>query len=75
MALHLSTELDNRARETTFEQWKPEPIFKVRTRQPRLPKDEAGHSEAGKNRPLSEMEPLLAGLIVLDPARAAALRA
>lgn len=70
MALHLLAELDSRAREMTLEQWKPELIFEVKARRLRLLRGKAGRSEA-ENRLLPEMESLLAGLIALDPARAA----
>lgn len=73
MALHLLAELDSRAREITLEQWKPELIFEVKARRLRLLRGKAGRSEAEKNRLLPEMESLLAGLIALDPARAAVL--
>ncbi|HHD2530337.1 TPA: type VI secretion system domain-containing protein, partial [Klebsiella pneumoniae] len=73
MALHLLAELDSRAREMTLEQWKPELIFEVKARRLRLLRGKAGRSEAEKNRLLPEMESLLAGLIALDPARAAVL--
>lgn len=72
MALHLLAELDSRAREMTLEQWKPELIFEVKARRLRLLRGKAGRSEA-ENRLLPEMESLLAGLIALDPARAAVL--
>ncbi|HBS6950361.1 TPA: type VI secretion system tip protein VgrG [Klebsiella pneumoniae] len=73
MALHLLAELDSRAREMTLEQWKPELIFEVKARRLRLLRGKAGRSEEEKNRLLPEMESLLAGLIALDPARAAVL--
>ena len=66
-------EADSRAREMTLEQWKPELIFEVKARRLRLLRGKAGRSEAEKNRLLPEMESLLAGLIALDPARAAVL--
>ena len=66
-------EADSRAREMTLEQWKPELIFEVKARRLRLLRGKAGRSEAEKNRLLPEMESLLAGLIALNPARAAVL--
>lgn len=73
MALHLLGELDGSARALTLEQWTPELIFEVKARRLKLLRGKAGRNEADKTRLQPEMEILLAGLIALDPARAAVL--
>ncbi|CAI0936950.1 Uncharacterized protein conserved in bacteria [Serratia marcescens] len=73
MALHLLGELDGSARVLTLEQWTPELIFEVKARRLKLLRGKAGRNEADKARLQPEMDTLLAGLIALDPARAAVL--
>jgi type VI secretion system protein VasJ len=73
MALHLLGELDGSARALTLEQWTPELIFEVKARRLKLLRGKAGRNEADKTRLQPEMDALLAGLIALDPARAAVL--
>ena len=73
MALHLLGELDSSARQLTLAHWTPELLFEVKARRLRLLRGKAGRSEADKARLTPEIESLLSGLIVLDPARAAVL--
>ncbi|KAB8308356.1 type VI secretion system protein TssA [Erwinia endophytica] len=73
MALHLLGELDSSAGALTLAQWTPELMFEVKARRLRLLRAKAGRSEADKTRLQPEMDALLAGLIALDPARAAVL--
>ncbi|MDF9721858.1 type VI secretion system protein TssA, partial [Serratia marcescens] len=73
MALHLLGELDGSARALTLEQWTPALIFEVKARRLKLLRGKAGRNEADKTRLQPEMDALLAGLIALDPARAAVL--
>ncbi|WP_411749445.1 type VI secretion system protein TssA [Serratia marcescens] len=73
MALHLLRELDGSARVLTLEQWTPALIFEVKARRLKLLRGKAGRNEADKARLQPEMDTLLAGLIALDPARAAVL--
>ncbi|MTD42497.1 type VI secretion system protein TssA [Erwinia sp. CPCC 100877] len=73
MALHLLGELDSSARDLTLLQWSPEIIFEVKARRLKLLRMKAARSDADKTRLQPEMELLLAGLIAIDPARAAVL--
>ncbi|HEY1845463.1 MAG TPA: type VI secretion system protein TssA [Buttiauxella sp.] len=73
MALHLLGGLEAGASVLTLEQWTPELIFEVKARRLKLLRGKAGRSEADKTRLQPEMDALLAGLITLDPARAAVL--
>lgn len=73
LATHLFSELDSQAEAVTLVQWEPELLFEVRARHLKLLRMKAGRSESDKVRLQPEMEHLLAGLITLDPARAAVL--
>ncbi len=73
MALHLLGELDAAARQITLQQWTPDLLFEVRARRLKLLRMKAARSETDKIRLQPEMDTLLAGLLSLDPARAAVL--
>ena len=73
LALHLLGELNTQAGNLTLQQWEPELLFEVKARKLKLLRLQAGRSEADKTRLQPEMELLLAGLVALDPARAAVL--
>jgi type VI secretion system protein VasJ len=73
LAVHLFAELGDRASEVTLTDWEPELLFEVRARHLKLLRIKAGRSEADKARLGPVMDQLLAGLITLDPARAAVL--
>ncbi|KQN64316.1 type VI secretion system protein TssA [Erwinia sp. Leaf53] len=73
LATCLLSELGTQADGITLTQWEPALLFEVRARHLRLLRLKAGRSEADKKRLAPEMEQLLAGLIRLDPARAAVL--
>ena len=73
LALHLLAELDALSATLTLTQWEPGLLFEVKARRLKLLRMKAGRSEAEKIRLQPEMETLLAGLIALDPVRAAVL--
>jgi type VI secretion system protein VasJ len=73
LAVHLLGELDSQADGVTLDQWEPGLLFEVRARHLKLLRMKAGRSEADKTRLNPLMEKLLAGLIAIDPARAAVL--
>lgn len=73
LAMHLFAELGERAGEVTLGDWEPELLFEVQARHLKLLRLKAGRSEADKVRLSPLMERLLAGLIAIDPARAAVL--
>lgn len=73
LATHLFSELGTQADSVTLAQWEPGLLFEVRARHLKLLRLKAGRSEADKARLGPVMEQLLAGLIQLDPARAAVL--
>lgn len=73
LAIHLLDELGIQASELTLARWEPELLFEIRARHLKLLRMKAGRSEADKARLGPLMEQLLAGLIALDPARAAVL--
>lgn len=73
LALHLLGELDSHATTLTLTQWEPGMLFEVKARRLKLLRMKAGRSEAEKIRFQPEMEQLLAGLIAIDPTRAAVL--
>lgn len=73
LAIHLFTELGERAGEVSLNDWEPELLFEVRARHLKLLRMKAGRSEADKARLNPEMDRLLAALIATDPARAAVL--
>ncbi|MHA6673458.1 type VI secretion system protein TssA [Enterobacter mori] len=73
MALHLLGELDVSARGLTLEQWTPELMFEVKARRLKLLRGKAGRNDADKIRLQHEIDTLFAGLISLDPSRAAVL--
>ena len=73
LATHLFSELDSQAEGVTLAQWEPGLLFEVRARHLKLLRVKAGRSESDKARLHPQMEQLLAGLIALDPARAAVL--
>jgi len=73
MALHLLNELDCKAAKLMLSQWEPELLFEVKARRLKLLRMNISRSDTDKSRLHSEMEILLAGLIAIDPARAAVL--
>ncbi|WP_145567080.1 type VI secretion system protein TssA [Yersinia aleksiciae] len=73
MALHLLGELEGNATQMTLIQWEPELLFEVKARRLKLLRMKASRTESDKSRLHGEMENLLAGLVALDPARAAVL--
>lgn len=73
LAIHLFSELGSQADGVVLAQWEPGRLFEVRARHLKLLRMKAGRSESDKTRLQPEMERLLAGLIALDPARAAVL--
>lgn len=73
MALHLLGELEGNATLMTLTQWEPELLFEVKARRLKLLRMKASRTESDKSRLHGEMENLLAGLVALDPARAAVL--
>ncbi|WP_089628873.1 TssA family type VI secretion system protein [Escherichia coli] len=73
LAVHLFAELGERAGELTLKNWEPELLFEVQARHLKLLRLKASRSEADKTRLTSVMDQLLAGLIAVDPARAAVL--
>ena len=73
LALHLLGELHSRARSLTLRHWEPELLFEVKARKLKLLRQQAGRSETEKARLQPDMEALLAGLVALDPVRAAVL--
>lgn len=73
LATHLLGELDSQADVLTLDRWEPGLLFEVRARRLKLLRTKAGRSEADKNRLSPLMEQLLAGLISIDPVRAAVL--
>ena len=73
LALHLLSDLDNRASALTLDHWIPELMFEVKARWVRLLRAKAGRNDVDKLRLQAEMDALLSGLIALDPARAAVL--
>lgn len=73
LALHLLGELDTCAAGLALPQWEPDLLFEVKARRLKLLRMKAGRSESDKARLQPEMEHLLAGLIAIDPVRAAVL--
>ena len=73
LALHLLAELDIHSTTLTLAQWEPELLFEVKARRLKLLRMKAGRNDADKTRLNLEMEYLLAGLIAIDPVRAAVL--
>lgn len=73
LATYLFSELGSQAEGVTLAQWEPGLLFEVRARHLKLLRMKAGRSESDKARLQPEMEHLLAGLVSLDPARAAVL--
>lgn len=73
LALHLLGELDGASQSITLTQWTPALLFEVKSRRLRLLRMKAARSETDKSRLQTEMELLLSGLIVLDPASSAVL--
>lgn len=73
MALHLLSELDGSGAQLTLTQWEPDLMFEVKARRLKLLRMKAGRNDSDKARLQTEMDNLLAGLIALDPARAAVL--
>ncbi len=73
LAVHLFAELWARASEVSLTQWEPELLFEVQARHLKLLRLKAGRSEADKARLTPMMDQLLAGLIIIDPARAVVL--
>ena len=73
LAIHLCSELGLQAESVTIAHWEPELLFDVRAQHLKLLRMKAVRSESGKKTLQAEMEQLLAGLIKLDPARAAVL--
>lgn len=73
LAVHLFAALGDRAGEVTLRDWEPELLFEVQARHLKLLRLKAGRSEADKAHLTPIMDQLLAGLIAVDPARAAVL--
>ncbi len=73
MALHMLDELDCKATRIPLAEWEPELLFEVKARRLKLLRRKVIRTESDKPRLHNEMEILLAGLIALDPARAAVL--
>ncbi|WP_149330286.1 type VI secretion system protein TssA [Citrobacter braakii] len=73
LALHLLGELHSRARSLTLRHWEPELLFEVKARKLKLLRQLAGRSETEKARLQPDMDTLLAGLVAIDPVRAAVL--
>ncbi|WP_439413023.1 type VI secretion system protein TssA [Enterobacter ludwigii] len=73
LSLYLLGQLNTQAGSLTLQQWEPELLFEVKARKLKLLRQIAGCSEAEKTRLQPEMDLLLAGLVALDPARAAVL--
>ncbi|WP_061709390.1 type VI secretion system protein TssA [Pseudenterobacter timonensis] len=73
LALHLLGELDANATAINLTQWEPGLLFEVKARRLKLLRTKAGRSEAERIRLNPDMDSLLAGLITIDPAKAAVL--
>ncbi|PAN93234.1 type VI secretion system ImpA domain-containing protein [Enterobacter cloacae] len=73
LAVHLFAELGERAGDITLSDWEPELLFEVQARHLKLLRLKAGRSEADRACLTPVMDKLLAGLIAVDPARAAVL--
>ncbi|MNQ92639.1 hypothetical protein D3C85_1080700 [compost metagenome] len=73
LAIHLLCELDEQATRLTLPLWEPELLFEVKARRLKLLRIKAGRSDIDGARMMPEMERLLAGLVAVDPARAAIL--
>lgn len=73
LALHLLDELDGSAADITLTQWEPGLLFEVKARRLKLLRMKAGRSETDRTRLNPKMEQLLAGLVVIDPVKAAVL--
>lgn len=73
MALHLLGDLDTAAHSLTLYHWTPDLIFEIKARRLKLLRLKASRNDAEKIHLQPEMDTLLAGLIALDPARAAIL--
>ncbi len=73
LALHLLAELDIHSTTLTLTHWEPELLFEVKARRLKLLRTKAARSETDKARLQTEMDHLLAGLIAIDPGRAAVL--
>lgn len=73
LAVRLFAHLGERAGELTLTNWEPELLFEVQARHLKLLRLKAGRSEADKARLTLVMDQLLAGLIAVDPTRAAVL--
>ncbi|EEC0295747.1 type VI secretion system protein TssA [Salmonella enterica subsp. enterica] len=73
LALHLLGELDAMAQSLALTQWEPERLFEVKARRLKLLRLKANRSGSDKTQLAPAMDALLAGLIAIDPARAAVL--
>ncbi|WP_336285207.1 type VI secretion system protein TssA [Citrobacter arsenatis] len=73
LALNLLGELDDGGAAVTLTQWEPRLLFEVKARRLKLLRMKSGRSEADKTRLNPEMEQLLAGLVAIDPVKAAVL--
>ncbi|WP_270502617.1 type VI secretion system protein TssA [Kluyvera ascorbata] len=73
LAMHLFAELGERGGEVMLSDWEPELLFEVQARHLKLIRLKASRSEADKIRLTPLMDQLLAGLVAVDPARAAVL--
>lgn len=73
LALHLLGELHSRALSLTLRHWEPDLLFEVKARKLKLLRQLAGRSETEKARLQPDMDTLLAGLVAIDPVRAAVL--
>ncbi|WP_129232757.1 type VI secretion system protein TssA [Cronobacter condimenti] len=73
LALHLLAELETSAQQIPLSQCEPARLFEVGARRLRLLRMKAARSDTDKARLQMDMDRLLAGLIAIDPARAAVL--
>ena len=73
MALHLLGELDSTGNSLTLKQWEPALLFEVKARRLKLLRMQFQRGDTDKAKLILEMDTLLAGLVSIDPARAAVL--
>ncbi|MGV8916507.1 MAG: type VI secretion system protein TssA [Pseudomonas sp.] len=73
VAMHLLTELDEAPAALSLAQWEPQLCFEVKARLLKSLRLKAQRNDSDKAALSRQMEPLLAGLVAIDPARAAVL--
>ncbi|MDT4815292.1 type VI secretion-associated protein [compost metagenome] len=73
LAAHLLKELDMTAQSRSLDEWEPELSFEVKARLLKLLRKKSQRSDADKAALARHMETLLAGLVKIDPVRAAVL--